>query len=312
MPMDTKGGIDMEQRLIRSDIKKCQKIDYHPDYFLFSGDLFQSCSRQGGPLFTYPEVKYFPVALSILPNNKLLIEDARSTFHVLDLEKGKVLASKRMPKQVICSRRFAVSNDGKTAFRTWLKGDKYFLAIINLCDLSCRICPYNVTLNLVADLVYKAENELLVLETQVANDGVCHNQVTSVLIVNNQCLTTPVYRWEGEQCGKYFDGKYVLETGYQIRDLDTNKVFSLLENSEHAVPENFHALSRVYYPEEKYLQLIDRNHTVFIDCSQRKIIARYQQKSREEAFVGMYTGEEFWFGKADGIYAVPFPAIEQD
>lgn len=300
----------MEQRVVRQDIKKCQTIDYHPDFFLFSGDRFQSCSRQGGPLFTYPEVKYFLSAYAMLPNNKLLVHDARSTYHILDLQAGITLASKRMTRSCISTRRFAVSADGNTAYRIWLNGKKYYLVIINLSDLSYRTCPYKASWSRVADLICTAKDELLVLETQVTNDGVCHNQITSVLIRDAECVATPVYRWESNQIGKFFNGRYVWESGYLIRDVSTGECFSLLENSDVLLPEKHVALSCRYYPENNYLQLVDGKQNVFIDCAQRKIIARYQRDTRKPTYIGLCVDDEFWFSAPDGIYATPFPVIE--
>lgn len=300
----------MEQRLVRKDIKKCQVIYPHPDYYLFSGDGFRTCSKQEGELVTYPEVKTAIHAISALPDNKLLIHDAKSVYHILDLENGTILVSKQMPKNVFSTRRFAVSHDGKNAFRFWLRGNKYYLVIVNLFDLSYRICPYKASLNGVADLVYNTDDELLALETKVADDGVCHNQITSVTIEGGGCTTTPIHQWEGKWCGKYLDESFVLDNGYNIRDLSTGETFSLLENSDVLLPEKYVALSHKYYPNEKYLQLIDSRQNIFIDCEQRKIIARYQMDNRKPAYTGILTGNEFWFGKADGIYATPFPVIE--
>lgn len=301
----------MEQRLVRKDIRDCQAIYYHSDYYLFSGNGFRSCAKRGGSLFVYTEVKTPINTIAPLPDNKLLVHDKKSVYHILDLEAGKVLVSKQMPRKIISTKRFAVSDDGKTAYRIWLSGNKYHLAVIALSDLSYRTYPYKASWSNVADLVYQSKDELRVLEAQAFNGGVRRNQITSVLIGSEECITAPVYQWESDQIGKHFDGRYVWESGCKIRDLITGEYFSLLENSDIMLSENHVTLSYVYYPEYNYVQLIDSKQNVFIDCRQRKIIARYFNDPQNLIYSGIYTGNEFWMGKPDGIYAMTFPVIEE-
>lgn len=303
----------MEPRIIRKDVKKCQVIYPHADYYLFSGARFQSCSKQGGPLVTYPEVKTCLHGIAILPDGKLLVDDAKSVFHLLDLNEGKVLASQKMTKNRICQSRFAISGDGKTAFRIWSWGKSWYLVKINLLDLSYCTYKYKASMYGISDIIYKSHNELLVLEVQnisIGDRAVSQNQVTSVTICGEECITTPLYQWQGDRCGKFFDGRFVWESGYVIRDLCTNECFSLLEQSDILLPKNHVALSHIYYPEKKYLQLINAEQNIFIDCENRKIIARYYNDPQKLIYCGICIGDEFWIGKADGIYATPFPVIE--
>lgn len=302
----------MELHLVQNEIKKCQVIYYHPDYYLFSGDGFGACSKYSGEVVTYPKIKTALHSLSELPNNRLLIHDAKSIYHIVDLEAGVVLASKQMPKQVMSTRRFAISSDGNKAFRIWLRGNKYCLAIINLHDLGYQVYPYKETLNYVADLISISNDELLVLETEVSDNGLCRNLVTSVTVNGEGCTIVPLDQWEGNYCGNFLDGNFVLDNGYNVRNLSTGDTFSLLENSDILLPKKYVALSNTYYPREKYLQLIDNNQNIFIDCKKRKIVARYQMGSRKPAYAGILTGNEFRFGKADGIYSSPFPLIEEE
>lgn len=300
----------MEQRLVRSDIKNCGSISYYLDYHLFSGKYIQICSRQGGALSKYPSVRYYLTAMAPLPDAKLLVEDGKCVYHILDLEAGTVLASQKMRRDVSSTSRFAISEDGKTAYRIWLRGRKHELVIIDLSNLSYRVCPYRASLSRVEDLVYSEESGLLVLECQIDEDRTCKNQVTSVQIEGVECKTAPLHTWSGNNTAKFFDGRYVWESGYRIRDLRTGNVFGLLENSDITLPEKHVALTHTYYPDKNYLQIIDRNQNIFIDCAKRKIIARYLTDPKAGCYSGILTGDEFWIGAPDGIYAMPFPAIE--
>lgn len=301
----------MEYRPIRKDIKKCDAIDYHPDHFLFSGKLFQSCSKQGGPLITYPEVKTFLREIAILPDNKLLVDDSKSVLHLLDLDAGKVLLSKKLTKKRMCQSRFTVSADGNAAYCVWCWGKDWYLVKIGLSDLDCWIYKYPATLRFVGAIIENLHGELMVLESQVDNDGTCRNQISSVSIKGEQCTASPMYKWNGAHRARHFDGRYVWESQYRIRDLETNRCFHLLENSDISLPPNHVTLSHVYYPKENYLQLVDQQQTVFIDCEKRTIIARYRRDTRAPSFIGQKVDNEFWFGMADGIYASPFPLIEE-
>lgn len=300
----------MEQRLVRSDIKNCTSISYHRDYHLFSGKYVQACSRQGGALSKYPSVRNYLAAIAPLPNTKLLVEDGKCVYHVLDLEAGTVLASQKMRRDVSSTTRFAVSDDGKTAYRIWLRGRKHELVIIDLSNLSYRVYPYHASLSCVADLIYNKERGLLVLESQVDEDRTCQNQVTSVQTEGVECKKVPLHTWSGENTAKFFDGRYVWESGYKIYDLRTGHVFGLLENSDISLSEKHVALTHIYYPDKNYLQIIDRNKNIFIDCEKRQIIARYLTNPQAGSYRGILAGEEFWIGKPDGIYALPFPVIE--
>lgn len=300
----------MEHHLIRKDIKKCETITYHSDFLLFSGKKIHSCSKHGGPLATYPEVKPFLHEIARLPNGKLLVDDGNGVQHILDLSKGIVLMSQKMTKKRMCPSRFAISTDNCSAFRVWCWGEKWDLLKMNLSDLSYQIYDYPASLRFVGDIIVTSANEILVLESQIENDGTCTNQVSSVSLENSYCSVTPIYQWTGNRVGKYFDGRYVLESQYWIRDLKTGDCFTLLENSDISLPDNHRALSHIYDSENNCLQLIDHKQTWFIDCGKREIIARYRRDTREPSFIGTRVGNEFWFGKNDGIYASSFPVIE--
>lgn len=300
----------MEQRLVRKDIKRCDAIEFHPDYFLFSGKNLQSCSQNGGPLVTYPEVKTFLREIAILPTNKILVDDSKGVLHLLDLDAGKVLLSKKLTKKRMCQSRFATSADGDAAYCVWCWGKDWYLVKFDLSDLNYRIYKYPATLHFVGDIIEKSHDKLLVLESQVDDDGTCRNQVSSVSIRGEQCTATPVYKWHGDYRARCFDGRYVWESQYHIRDLETNRCFNLLENSDISLPQNHVALTHIYYPNENYLQLIDPQQTVFIDCEKRAIIARYRRDTREPSFIGQKVDNEFWYGTPNGIYASPFPMIE--
>lgn len=297
------------ERFIRGDVLNCQFIHYHPNYYLFSGDNFQSCSRQGGPLFTYPKVKIAVHSIAILSDNKLLVEDAKSFLHILDLRNGTVLASKKTPTQFSSTRRFAVSPNGENAFRISRRGEKTYLEIIDLLDLNYRKLPYIPTLHHIADMVFK-NGELLVLESSVDNNGTCLNCVKAVLINGNVCKSSLLYQWTGKYCGKFFDGEYVWDNGNNIRNLKTGLSFNLLEHSEVVLPEKFVVLSHIYYPDQELLQLINGDSNIFVDCKKRKTIARYYLDPNGIAFGGFYTENKFWFGQPNGISSKAFPIIE--
>ena len=109
---------------------------------------------------------------------------------------------------------------------------------------------------------------------------------------------------------KFFDGQFVWESGYMIRELESNKTFSLLENSVITLPEKHSPTAHIYYPKEELLQIIDCSQNVFIDCNKRAIIARYLTNAQTGTYRGIVTSNEFWIGSEDGIYAKPFPIIE--
>ena len=301
----------MEGQRVRKDIKKCQEIYRHSDYWIFCGSKFQSCRGQNGTLITYPEIKLCIHGIAKLPNNRLLVDDAAGILHLLDLEAGKVLRSKQLTNKRVCQTRFALSDDGNEVFCIWARGPKWFLAKIDLPDLDCNIYDYKANMYGVQDIVYNAPNKLLVLEVQntvVDGKKVSQNQITSVVLENSICKTTIIHRWDHSSCGKYFDGRFVWEAGYCIYDLDTGKRFSLVENADTPLPPNHTALSHIYYPEYTFLQLINGTENIFIDCKNRKIIAKYSNNPKEHIYSGIYTGCEFWIGKPDGIYTLPFPS----
>lgn len=304
----------MEQYAVRKDIKKCQRIYPHPHHWIFCGNKFQSCSKQGGPVTTYSEVKPSIYRLAHIPNNRLLVDDNRSVLHLLDLDEGKVIASRKLTKKRVNISRYAVSYDGETAFCVWCWGKNWYLCKFDLSNLDYCIYSYRPTLYCVRDIVFNAENQLLVLETQsVCTNGerISQNLISSVSIQGDFCNVVPVCRWDGQCVGLYCDGEYVLESNFSIREVNTQKTFSLLENSDILLPPKYAALSHVYYPEYHYLQVVNTTHNIFIDCEKRKIIARYSNDPQKLIFSGICTGDAFWIGKPDGIYAMPFPIIEE-
>ncbi len=300
----------MECRIVRRDIKDCTYIHYHPICNLFHGKVIRSCKGENDMPITYHGVKGYLTSLASFQDCKVVVRDSKSFMHILDLDAGTVLMSTKMRRDVCAITRFAISEDGTTAYQIWLRGCKHELIIINLSDLSFRVFPYHSSLSHVADVVYCKEKGILVLETQVDEDRVCRNQVTSVSFENDIVHTAPLYTWSGNKSAKYFDGRYVWESGYSIHDIQTSESLWLLENSDFLLPEKHVPLNYIYYPDQNYLQVIDRNQNVFIDCKERMIIARYKSDSKEGSYGGALIGEEFWIGKTDGIYAMPFPVIE--
>lgn len=304
----------MGERIVHKGVKKCQAIYPHPNYWIFCGDTFQSCSKQGGPIITYPEVRPCIYTLAALPNNRLLVDDNRGVLHLLDLSAGKVIASQKLTNKRVNRSRFAVSEDGTIAFYVWSWGKKWFLCELELPNLTYHIYNYKPTMNYVGDIVFNAENELLILETQnISIDGkrFSQNMVASVSIQDNICTVVSKYHWDSSHVGLCTDGKYVLESSFTVRELETQNVFSLTEHTDVFLTQNFVALSRIYYPQYKYLQLVNAKENVFIDCEKKKIIACYSNDPNNLIYRGICTGDEFWIGKPDGIYAKPFPMIEE-
>lgn len=305
----------MEQYLVRKDIRNCQTIEYHPDYYLFNGDTFRAGCKLKGIDFIFAQVKPPVYAIAILSGGKILVEDRRCCWHILDLVNGQVLASKKMPQSVMYTVRFAVSNDERTAYRIWLKKSTYYLAVIDLSDLSYCTYVYPASLHSTCDLVCTDDNKLLVLETQVTARGVCHSQITLVMLDGEKLSVKMIHQWESEHVAEFFDGRYILDSAYDILDIKTGESFNLLENSDIKLPEKYVAMTHVYYPEYNYLQLVDNKQNIFIDCGQRKIIAWYYRKIDEDklcpvGYKGLCVGDGFWIGRRDGIYAMPFPVIE--
>ena len=172
----------MDGQRVREDIKNCQVIYRHSDYWIFCGRKLQSCFGQNGALVTYPEVKPCLHGIAMLPNNRLLIDDAASVLHLLDLEAGKVLKSKPLTKKRICQSRFALSHNGEIAFCVWAWGMKWYLVRIDLQNLDYSIYDYPASMYGVKDLVFKEPNKLLVLEvqnTEVDDIAVAQNQITA-------------------------------------------------------------------------------------------------------------------------------------
>lgn len=300
----------MKERLVRTDLKNISSIDFHDNHLLFSGKNIRSCRGKWDQLKVYYGVSYFLRSMISLSDEKVLVEDGKCVYHILDLNAGTVLFSQKMRRDVSGTSRFAISDDGRTAFRVWLRGKKHEIAVIDLSDLSYRIFPYPASLNGVADLVYIKDSGLLAMETQVNADKTCQNQVVSVQFCDEKCILKPLHTWFGERTAKYFDGRYVWESGYKVRDLYTDGIIDLLENSPIRFPEKHVPLAYTYYPEKKYLQIIDQKQNSFVDCIEKKIIAQYSLDPEAESYRGVLVGNEFWIGKPDGIYAMPFPILE--
>lgn len=300
----------MQGKLVRKDIRKCREIYRHSDYYIFCGDKFQSCYQQSGPLITYHEIKMCLHGMVMLPHNRLLVDDAVGVLHLIDLEAGKVLKSKQLTQKRMCETRFALSENGDTAFRIWYWRKKWYLAKIDLHSLNYNIYDYPASMYGVRDIVVNSPNELLVLEVQnVAVDGkaVTQNQITSAALENDICTTTTIHRWDDSGCGMFFDGRFVWESDYKIHDIYTGDTFSLVENSDIPLSHNHVTRSHIYYPEYGYLQLVNGSENIFIDCDSRKIIAQYSSNPKEHIYRGIYTGHEFLIGRPGGIYALAFP-----
>lgn len=304
----------MEGQRVRKDVKKCQVIYRHSDYWIFCGNKFQSCCGQNGDLITYPEIKLCIHSIAMLPNNRLLVDDAAGVLHLLDLEAGKVLKSKQLTKKRVGQSRFALSTNGDFAFCVWYWSKKWYLAKIDLNNLDCNIYNYPASMYGVQDIVFKSSNELHVLEVQnvdVNGKAVSQNQITSAVLENDKCTTTMIHCWEHSSCGKVFDGRFVWESDYRIYDTYTGERFPLVEKNDILLLENHVSLSHIYYPEYHLLQLVNGTANTFIDCQHREIVAQYFNNPQMQIYSGIYTGYQFWIGKPDGIYAKPFPLIER-
>lgn len=297
-------------------LRNCSTISQNQDFLVFQGKKVFSLRRDGTCMTHYPEIHPHAGKSVFLPNNRLLIQGGSDhCYHVLSLEDGKTLASMKLPRQRIgTTKRFALSPDRKTAYDFWeLRGIKYIVRI-NLQTFSYETFPFQLTLRVMVNIACAPSGEVLILESALGSvNGKARtiHQLSSVQFRDGVCESSCKYRWDApvRMNAHYADDRYALNKNLKVHDLQTNQEIDLLENTELPFTQKNGFLGYRYYPEEQYLQIYDGDQNDFIDCRERKLVARYNTSGNR--FIGCLVDGEFWIGTETQIIKKPFPFFEE-
>ena len=180
-------------------------------------------------------------------------------------------------------------------------------------SLEYKTIPIRTDLRVVQDIVCVSKDHVILLLYQAEienNKNDILSQLVSINLSDSGYFPNRLYSWKSSsKCLPYStDGRYVLYDNLCVYDLRNNNVFSLLENTK--VPSILKAnYSRMYYDVDSgFLQLCNGKTNEFIDCKNRKLVARYY--TPECSFAGCIVNDEFWIPGESGIQRKIFPMIE--
>lgn len=306
----------MERNIILKRFKKCSGIYDHPDFCLFSGGGFRSMNKNTKKIVSYPEVRDFVLRISFLSGNRLLVEDCMRRYHLLSLDDGIVLKTTKTPRgrSLAGARRpFAVSPDETVAYDIWRIKTKVYMVRIDLEDLTCTPILYRPILNYICDLQCLDAQHLHLLETQTVEiDGAGRtvNQINTLCIDDGGISRSCEKNWISPPGGGAFclHDTDVIEFDLHRTNWQTDERIDLLEHNSFQWPADFSPLLTRYDPRTDTIQLADFTQNIFVDCAQKKVIARYY--TQEPGFIGARIGDSFWIGTDRGIAAVDFPCVE--
>lgn len=294
----------------------CHIISQNRDYLIFQGRKVISMCRDGTGLTAYPEIKPCAGKLAFLPCNRVLIEGGSDEcYHVLSLEDGQTLASMKLPAQrTDRGRKFALSNDCKTAYDYWELHGKKYIVKIDLEAFCYETFLFPLSMRCISSVHCTQSGELLVMESmngKVKGIPRTLQQITVVHLHNGLCETSCKHQWDAPMKfnGFFANERYVLNRDLKVYDLQTSDTIDLLKHSKHAFTQRNGFHGYVLYAELQYLLVYDGRQNDIIDCRSQKLIARYETPG--DSYIGCIIDGEFWLGTEKGIVKKPFPCIEE-
>lgn len=327
-----------------ASIKTCERIIFNGIDVLIRGkSLWQF--RSDGEFVRKIPIRH-PYRIAFLPNRRVFI-DGIQRYYYLSLETGEALwaPDKARTNRSGESLDFAVSPDGSTVYGCFYRNErgKRVFYVERICP-DCRLCqvfPVEEGLEVTASLFIDSEGTLCALQRQYitqlryadTEDPEHSVHLHGILAIPFRDGSPQPYwkqQWEITDGGRYSfgracDGTHILFEDYSVWNLETGeKTFLLDEADRETLPAE--SCEYTYDPARSLLTVqyiatstpFDRQK-VIIDCSRRKIVARYLTEepcSEEEnpfcgysvGYRGCLVGDSFWIGTAtEGVVRLPFP-----
>lgn len=283
----------------------------------------------------------WPCKVAFLPNRTALVESlADNAYYYLDLKTGEILwITKKRKRRNREPNHFAVSPDGSTVYNLFYsyQGEIYSLYVERIIPeaLKHEIFvvdePLNLTgpLSTIGDFFCDSEGVLYTLQykniTRYSDYDymetprvIFHYGILELPFLDDQLYPCWKKHWQAERTGKESpiracDGHYILYENLTVRDMESQRVFSLIDESdrEFLPPCSF----RYFYDPERFLLTIwrlDDRQKAIINCKERKLVGRYFSSSKiGTGFGGWVVGNEFWMGTEEGVVRYPFPNFPQ-
>ena len=300
------------------DLKGDYEINTINDYVVFVGPQLVIYKSDG----TFVAVRQVlgTIRKSIFTNDNGILLDCSSkgVYSLISLLDGSEKLRISQPKSDYTCNRFVLSPDARYAYdRCDLRGKYYFVKI----DLTLKTAhKYSIKNNFrcVSDLICTESGNPVFLEQhfetiegsteqRVSKNGIICAYTTAL---NSQCSFERMFQWEFShpQISRYFLGREdtILTKDLQIYKPHLGTLFSLVDSE---LPlENVGKEPANYRLDKQtnYLTLMYDTANIVVDCSSRKIIARYAAQYR----FGCIVGNEYWICADEGVRKMPFPIIE--
>ena len=328
-----------------ASIKTCESIFSNGEDVLIRGSGFWQF-RSNGEFVRKIPIRH-PNRIAFLPNRRVFIDDGCQRFYHLSLETGEALwvlkeaRSNRMGE--FCE--FAVSPEGNIVYSCFYRQERgkrrFYVELFDLDGRQHSVFPIDEGMEITADLFVDPDGSLCVLQHQYVtsycdegmeypNHTIHRHGILTISFQNGTAVASWKYQWEITDGGRFSfgkacDGRYILFRDFSVLDLETKQKFFLLdEEDRRTLPTDDPVFT---YDPVRFLltvQNISREtaferQKVIIDCSSRKIVARYVMEEpcweQEDPFAsytvgycGCLVGNSFWIGTpTEGIVRLPFP-----
>ncbi len=300
------------------DLKGDYEINTINDYVVFVGPQLVIYKSDGTFVAVRQDLGTIRKSIFTKDNSILLDCSSKGVYSLISLLDGTEKLQIPQPKSDYTCNRFVLSpNDSYVYDRCDLRGKYYFVKI----DLTAKTAhKFSIKNNLrcVSDLICTQYGTPVFLEQHYeANEGDTEQRISKngILCAYNTELISQysferMFQWEFShpRISRYFLGSEnaILTKDLHVYNPRSGELFSLVENKLDLgnigrEPANYRFDKRT-----NYLTLMYDTANIVVDCSSRKIIARYAAQYR----FGCIVGNEYWICADEGVRKMPFPIIE--
>jgi len=308
--MESKSLFDAVKR-----IKQCSAIHFQNNTMVFVGKKYLTFHLGNKILSLYPEIHPTAWKSEFLPDNRLLVDGgADGKYHLLSVKDGQCITSWKAPgNRIMRSNRFALSPSGNVVFDFWQVKNQYYIVKIDVTSCRYMAIPIQTELRVIRDIVCVSENEVYLLQMQTDDENgnsYTSSRITAIKFTDSGYFPVRLYAWKSPGSIQPYstDGHYVLYNNLLIYDLLKKESYSLLENTD--IPSMLKGkFTSIYYDQNRgLLQLCNGKYNEYIDCKNRKLVARYLTPGC--SFAGCIVNDEFWIPSESGIQRKHFPMID--
>lgn len=301
-----------------NSIKGDYEINSSKDYVVFTGPKLMIFKTDGEFIAIRQDLGIIRKIAFVNDDSILLDCSAKGFYILISLMDGIEKCRIPQPKSDYTCSRFALSPDNRYVFDRCDFRGRYYFVKIDLIAKAAHACLIKNNLRCVSDLICTQQGDPVFLEQHYdVSEGNAEKRVSKNGMIcarlkglKHQYSFERTYQWEFShpRITRFFLGNEdaILTKDLHVYKPSSGELFLLVENGLDLENIGEYPVDYRLDKQTNYLTLMYNTANVIVDCTTRKMIARYIAHYR----FGSIVGSEYWVCTDEGVRKMPFPFVE--